>query len=396
MKCLVIGTCHHFKATNDGKIWTCGAYNAHFFGRYLDTFDKVKILARVQVVDTVPEDFKLVNSENIEVVNLPDFRGPLNSLKSFFSLSSIFRSLAVNKNYCFLLRVPGLVQTLFWIHLVLYKRKFGLEVIVDPALDFDPRSLGSSSGVFFKRIVTWVLRKQCKNAYATSYVTEYTMQKIYPPGNDKTFSYSSIDIGEEAFSLSKITLDKILNGPEQLTKVKFSFTGDLTRPYKGLDILLKSMAHIQKSGVEVSLIVIGGGRMIDFYLKMIDDLGLTGKVSFSGYVCCPDKIYEMLLDSDLFVLPTRREGLPRAIIEAMAIGLPCVSTNIAGIPEVLEDDDMIEMDDLNALNDKIEILLKNKKIRIKKSQDNSLKARKFDRKLISIEREKFYKYLITS
>lgn len=393
---LIIGTGHHFKETPDGNVWTCGAYSISFFKRYLNTFDCVKILARVQRVESVPEDFKLVNGEAVEVVKLPDFRGALGSFKSLFALSTIFRLYAKKPNTYFLLRVPGLVQTLFWLHLIVYKRNFGLEVIVDPALDFDPKSFGSKSGIVFKKIVTWVLKKQCQDAFCTSYVTEYTMQRDYPPGNSNTYSYSSIDIGAEAFTLAEITQKKIYEQGDKLSKVALSFTGDLTRPYKGLDLVLQAMHYLKSKGVEASLMVVGGGRMLDFYTNIINDLGLSEKVKFSGYVCCPDKIYEILLDSDIFVLPTRREGLPRAIIEAMAIGLPCISTNIAGIPEVLDDEDMIEMDDQTALNNKLERLVNNRDVRLMKSKRNSEFAKKFDRIILTEKREQFYRCLIKS
>lgn len=396
MSCLIIATGNKVKRTPDLKIWTCGSYNTDFFQRYLEVFDSVKLIARVEDVKTVPEDFSRVDSDKIEVVVLQNFTGLTGALKNIFSLNKVFWNLVKEPQNQFLLRVPGLIQTLFWIHCLIKNKEYGLEVIVDPALDFDPKSYGSNFGYIFKYLVACILKIQCRKAYVTSYVTSHTMQKSYPPGNKNTFSFSSLDIGEEAFQFANKLKENIENQPEVLKKATFSFTGDLSRPYKGLDLLIKSMSFLQQKGYEVTLIVIGGGTMKEFYIDMINKLNLSGQVEFVGLICDPKKIYHLLSTSDIFVLPSRREGLPRAIIEAMAVGLPCVSTNIAGIPEIMEERFMVDMEDQKSLNEKIEVLLNNKKIRLEASLRNSEVAKKYDRIKLTNLRKEFYLYLNTA
>ena len=61
----------------------------------------------------------------------------------------------------------------------------------------------------------------------------------------------------------------------------------------------------------------------------------------------------MLDEADLFVLPSRSEGLPRAMIEAMARGLPCIGTRVGGVPELLLAEDLVAAGDAEALASKI-------------------------------------------
>jgi glycosyltransferase involved in cell wall biosynthesis len=57
--------------------------------------------------------------------------------------------------------------------------------------------------------------------------------------------------------------------------------------------------------------------------------------------------------ADLFILASRTEGLPRAMLEAMARALPCIGTRVGGIPELLDDDDLVDSGDVTGLAGKI-------------------------------------------
>ena len=79
------------------------------------------------------------------------------------------------------------------------------------------------------------------------------------------------------------------------------------------------------------------------------------------------------MDADIFILPSYNEGLPMSILEAMSYGLPVISTPVGGIPEIVKDGVngyLIFPGDNEALAEKIELLAKNKELRLRMGQEN--------------------------
>ena len=63
---------------------------------------------------------------------------------------------------------------------------------------------------------------------------------------------------------------------------------------------------------------------------------INDRVNFVGRISGHEEMFKFLKDCDLMVFPSKSEGLPRTLIEAMAVGLPCRSSNVEGIPELLD------------------------------------------------------------
>jgi len=95
----------------------------------------------------------------------------------------------------------------------------------------------------------------------------------------------------------------------------------------------------------------------------------------------------------LFVLPSRTEGLPRAMIEAMARGLPCVGSAVNGIPELLPVEDMVPPNDVPALAEKIREVLTNPERMAQMSARNLDKAREYADNVLYERRTAFYQHL---
>lgn len=104
-------------------------------------------------------------------------------------------------------------------------------------------------------------------------------------------------------------------------------------PVKGVSYLIRAMTHIKKG----TLVVIGDGPERAKLESLSEDLGLSGRVLFTGWISNRSKLSQHLKQAIVFVLPSLSEGTPRAIIEAMSFGLPIVATNVGGIPEIVHD-----------------------------------------------------------
>lgn len=107
-------------------------------------------------------------------------------------------------------------------------------------------------------------------------------------------------------------------------------------PAKGQHILIQAVNRLVKQGENVTLRLVGDGPDRDSLRAMVQDLGLTERVLLEGPVN-QDKIQKFYQQADAFVLPSFAEGIPVVLMEAMAIEVPCVTTRITGIPELIRD-----------------------------------------------------------
>lgn len=106
-------------------------------------------------------------------------------------------------------------------------------------------------------------------------------------------------------------------------------------PEKGQDLLLHALARLRQQGLPLHLDMVGGGELEQALKALAAELGLADCVSFHGVQ--PEQVVRQLHQrADVFVLPSRAEGLPVACIEAMAMGTVSIASRITGIPELIE------------------------------------------------------------
>ncbi|HWE83914.1 MAG TPA: glycosyltransferase [Terracidiphilus sp.] len=108
-------------------------------------------------------------------------------------------------------------------------------------------------------------------------------------------------------------------------------------PEKGFDLLLRAMALLRGQFPSADLTILGAGPEEDSLLELVRELALEDRVRFSGHVADPQAWFP---GASLFVLPSRREGLPNALLEAAAAGLPIAATPArGGLGELLAGND---------------------------------------------------------
>lgn len=106
---------------------------------------------------------------------------------------------------------------------------------------------------------------------------------------------------------------------------------------KGHPYLLRAFVEVRKAFPQTRLLLIGGGRLVEEMKDLARKLGLENSVLFLG---SRSDVADLVEASDLFVLPSLHEGLPIALLEAMALGKPVVATRAGGIPEVVTSDSL--------------------------------------------------------
>ena len=105
------------------------------------------------------------------------------------------------------------------------------------------------------------------------------------------------------------------------------------QPRKGLDILIESWQILVQRYNKICPLQICGRGNPESLKQLVIQFGIEGFISFPGFV---DNARQHLLDSCLFILPSRVEGLSNALLEAMSLGLPCVATDVSGSQDLIQ------------------------------------------------------------
>jgi glycosyltransferase involved in cell wall biosynthesis len=133
-------------------------------------------------------------------------------------------------------------------------------------------------------------------------------------------------------------------------------------PAKGQHILIESCALLKKRGIKFNLTFIGDGPDRESLELLAKDLNIHDLITFTGAL--GQDIVKLYYDTaDLFVLPSFAEGVPVVLMEAMAKEIPCITTRITGIPELINDNEdgiLVAPSDVITLADKIELILKDR------------------------------------
>jgi glycosyltransferase involved in cell wall biosynthesis len=108
-------------------------------------------------------------------------------------------------------------------------------------------------------------------------------------------------------------------------------------PEKGMDVLIEAFSHIEDKDVE--LIIAGWGTEEDNLKRQVERLGLQDRIHFAGNIP-HHELPKWLNAGDLFVISSRNEGYPNALVEALACGLPIVASRVGGVPEIVTSPDI--------------------------------------------------------
>ncbi|MEJ5065633.1 glycosyltransferase [Erwinia sp. MYb375] len=370
----------------NNEFYVQGIEDEEFFKRYLDTFDHVKIIARVEKVDVCPENHVKFENENISF--LPIYTTGT-GLRKFAEIWHLANKLYVD-NTPVIIRTPGILAYLFSLVCMLKRKKFSLEVVTNPKQEALHSTNFSILNHFLCFVFNLIFKMQLNFSSCVSFVTENEIQDLYLKKEEKS---------EPKFNsfYSSITLSKLLYTTEQVLDVRSNnydpinndtvllFTGVLDRKFKGLDVFLDIIKQLP---VNYKGIVVGDGLLLEDYKEYARQLGVYERVFFTGYISSPEMKKNIMESSDIFILSSRREGLPRVVIEAMSNGLPCVCTNVSGVKELISHSMIYPVDDVLSAK---KIILSLKRDDYKKhSKINYLKALDFEKEKLQLKRNIFY------
>lgn len=384
---VLVSASARFVITGDGTLWT---YNAsldyELWRRYLDVYDEVHLLVRAEPRETPPDGWVASTGPRISAIPLPNFSGIRGYIQSRPQIRTIIRQ-ALADAQALQLRIPCPVGGSV-IGMLPRSRPFGVEVVADPLDSLSPGSYQHP----LRPVLRWhsfrTLKRHCQLAAGAAYVTENALQRRYPARADAFSTY---------FSDVKLPDTAVVNSPRvfeaRSEPFRLVFVGSLQQLYKAPDVLIDAIAKAVQSGVDIVANFAGDGQYRAALEAQAAQRGIAERIHFLGQLTNSAQVREQLDNADLFVLPSRQEGLPKALVEAMARALPCIASTVGGMPELLAAEDLVPPGDADALASKLSEVLCDPQRMTRMSARNLAKAGQYREVLLNERRIAFYQYI---
>lgn len=389
MATVLVAADNHYYRDAKGDVYVDSVFNYDFYKRYLSVFDKVYAVGRVSQVMSAPMGKKRADGPEVEFLDLEPGRGLGGFVQTAVANKKLIKGY-LRKADCIIARVPGVVANMVVAECEREGLHYSIEVVVDPWEYFAPKARGGLVNWAVRRKWTVGLKAACLHADGASYVTERYLQERYPcpalkgePGHF-TGSYSSVELPDDSFGKPRNWTAK---EQYEIVHAANTFQGNA----KGHYVLFDTMRKVVDSGCNVTLTCIGDGPSLGDYKDYVAKLGIANKVVFTGRLADGTAVRQRMAEADLFVFPTKAEGLPRVLLEAMAEGLPCLSTPVCGIPEILPRDMLFAPDDSAGFARGIVSFVTSPSSMDKASSDNIAVARNYASSILNRKRMEFYR-----
>lgn len=315
---------------NNSTYYTNGSYSMDVWNRYLIHSKKFSVLANIVYKNKNNVYSNIFDHKKIKIFDMKLERK--SRIKKFFSIKnrlSIRKKIKAAVKQCdvLILRMPSQLSYIAFD----YGKKYNKKIIIEVAGSiFHALWYYNFLGKIYAIPTYLKMRRRIKKANNVIYVTSQYLQKLYPTSG-KSISCSNVNIQKKDILNRKETFRELLN-----KEIQIGIIGKVDVKYKGHKTVLRALTNLSKKyDINFKLQLVGSGdrnKLIKFSKK----LGIFDKVEYLGSMR-HDEVLKWLSKIDIYIQPSLTEGLPRAVLEAMACGCIVIGSNAGGIPELLNE-----------------------------------------------------------
>lgn len=386
MKQLLL-SCDEYIYTDGSNYYVKNDQAYDLFERYLRVFDRLKIVNRTTEIIEIPLKYRKLDLSNKEIISVPLFQGPIQYVKKYLDISKRLKKVTDGCDAA-ILRLPSTIAFRVWKEVLKSELPYAVEVVYD-SMD----GCISTKNIIHKILWLKINKEQvlaCNKAIGVSCVTKFYLQKRYFSMQKNAFySYYS------SLSLDKSDYDSPRKYPQKKTFQIIHVANQVQfNGRKGHNELIEIVNILRQNACDIHVTFVGmdylnGIKKLQLLAK---ELGVANYISFRGYVS-REELFVALRESDIFIFPTKAEGLPRVIIEAMAVGLPCISTSVSGNSELLQDSFLFDYEDVHSMAEGIQNLINDSELYEQVSLYNFNKSLEYESSILEKRRDDFYNKL---
>ena len=391
MKALFIHDHPFIQDKTSGEIYTSGNLNSSLWERYLKHFNSLTVIGRCkEEIDT--SKYNLAEKENVEFRLFNEVKG---GADYYLKSKTIKRVLIdeINKHDIIILRMPAIISTFAADYCIKNNKKYIVEVV---GCVWDAN--WNYGGIFPKILAPYSFFKMkdvVKKAGAAIYVTEKFLQRRYPTDAVFFTSASNVIIKEVKEEVLSNRLEKI-KSKSQNELFHIGVIGNIAVKYKGYDVLLNAIKRLPISlQKRVKVSFVGGGNPT--YLKsLIAQSRLADQVEVIGKLKAGKEIFNFLDQIDFYIHPSKQEGLPRVVIEAMSRACPILASSVAGTPELIAEEFLHNPGDAKKLSGDLSRLIQNPDLWKMIAKQNFEKSKEYLFPVLENRREVFFQKIKNS
>ncbi|WP_455960992.1 glycosyltransferase [Bacteroides bouchesdurhonensis] len=331
--------------------------------------------------ESVVARYKDITNLRIKYVQVPEFR----KLGNVFYIFKMVKDVVKDADFCYLR--SGIAASFA----AIYCNKLRIPYMAVVNEDIYKNTKNHSKLIVrLSAIPLGLMTKyMVKNANYAIYVTQEYLQQQYPC-KGKILGCSDIEFLE----LNDENLVKRLRKIDAISKlIVLGSVGSVATRVKGQDTVIKALAELKNEGhIGYKYQLVGTGDQ-NILRNLAKSLNVEDMIEFMGEYS-HDNVLRWFEDIDIYLHPSRSEGLPRTIIEAMTKAAPCICSSVGGIPELVSDEFLFSYNG-NEVSDvkKLILTMTCNKMEIE-AKRNYAKSKNYDPQFLEIRRNAFFEKVL--
>lgn len=371
---LVFAHDHKLRKIGD-KYYTTGGLSDEILGKYLSFFDDVTVICRV------------IEKSNFDS-NLSELKDDREHIVPYSLNGSLIPSKAALKQIDEeIKKADGLIVKLHSViaeFAIFFARKYNIPYLIENIGDpWDAYWNYSGKGKIVAPLMTYLTKREIYRAPYVLYVTKNYLEKRYPT-KGKWIDCSDVQLQE----IDSDILNKRLKNIERKPYIKKIGTlAQVDVRYKGQEYVIHALKVLKARGIKIDYELAGSGTN-DYLKKISIQDGVEDQVHFIGNLP-HNQVFNWLDAIDLYIQPSKQEGLPRSVVEALSRACPALGSQVGGMNELLDSSCIFEKGNVQQI---VKMLADvDKDFLIEKSKRNFKNSFNYEKEKLTKKRMDFYK-----